>query len=86
MIRSKTTLGLLALWLVPGLGPRRLELLLNELGSLEAVFRASPATLSGITGLNAERVQPIPDAMNSEALKTELSLIEKQYLNFFQHC
>ncbi len=81
MIESKTTLGLLALWLIPGLGPRRLKMLIEELGSPDAIFGASMAILSGITGLRTEQVEGIPTAMNSMALKKEISLIEKYQLH-----
>lgn len=80
MIESKITLGLLALWLIPGLGPRRLELLINELGSPDAVFGTPVATLSRITGLGAKAVEAIPEALSSEALKKELSLIDTHQL------
>lgn len=81
MIESKTTLGLLALWLIPGLGPRRVEALLKELGSIDAIFGAPVSTLARITGLQAPSVESIPDALSSEVFKRELSLIDTHQLN-----
>lgn len=81
MIESKTTLGLLALWLIPGMGPRRLDQLLNTLGSLDTVFGTSIATLAGITGLAPHQVEEIPVALESEHLQVELKLIEKYRLH-----
>jgi len=80
MIESKTTLGLLALWLIPGLGPRRIEMLLREFGQIDAVFKAPVSMLARITGLPPENVAAIPDALSSAALEKELSLIETHQL------
>jgi len=85
MVDSKTTLGLLALWLIPGLGPRRIEMLLEQLGSLDAIFGASVANLAATTGLTAQSAQQIPEAQNSEALQQELSLIEKYQLQVIDY-
>jgi DNA processing protein len=85
MIDSKTTLGLLALWLIPGLGPRRIEMLLEQLGSLDAIFGASVANLAATTGLTVQSAQLIPDAQNSEALKQELSLIDRYQLQVIDY-
>ncbi|MBU2645910.1 DNA-processing protein DprA [bacterium] len=85
MINSKTTLGLLALWLIPGLGPRRIEMLCQQLGSLDAVFGASIDNLSKITSLAPEMVKSIPEAMTSKTLQQELSLIEKYRLRILDN-
>ena len=80
MIESKTTKGLLALWLIPGMGPRRIETLLQQLGSLDAVFSTSQADLARITGLDPELIKSIAEGLNSRALHKELSLIDKYQL------
>lgn len=85
MMDSKDTLRLLALWLIPGLGPRRIEMLLQQLGSLDAIFGASLSTLSRITGLAAEKIKSIPDGTDSKSVQQELSLIEKYQLQVLDY-
>ncbi|MBT3225790.1 MAG: DNA-protecting protein DprA [Deltaproteobacteria bacterium] len=85
MIESKTTKGLLALWLIPGLGPRRIETLLQQLGSLDAIFSTSAAELARITGLKPDIVKSISEGLNSKALHQELSFIEKYQLQVLDY-
>ncbi len=80
MIESKTTKGLLALWLIPGMGPRRIETLLQQLGSLDAIFNTSQTDLTRITGLDPELIKGITEGLNSKALHQELSFIDKYQL------
>jgi predicted Rossmann fold nucleotide-binding protein DprA/Smf involved in DNA uptake len=48
---SPNTHGLLRLTMVPGLGPVLISRLLREMGSAEAVLRASPSALRSVRGI-----------------------------------
>jgi DNA processing protein len=85
MIESKTTKGLLALWLIPGMGPRRIETLLQQFGNLDDVFNASQVELAKTTGLGPELIKRIAEGLNSKALDQELSLIDKYKLKVLDY-
>jgi len=85
MIESKTTKGLLALWLIPGMGPRRIETLLQQFGDPDAVFSTSQVELAKITGLGPELIKGIAEGLNSKALDQELSFIDKYKLQVLDY-
>ncbi|MBI3317928.1 MAG: DNA-protecting protein DprA [Candidatus Omnitrophica bacterium] len=71
--------ALIALTLVPAIGPATIRRLLEALGAPERVFEVSPASLKPLmsrTGTD-EAVGQIAEAKKGEALRGELSLIER---------
>jgi DNA processing protein len=77
----ETTLGLLALWLLPGLGPKRIKKLWDHFGSIKPIFDAKPSHLTELLGSNFQMAQEIPHALDSDRLKSELHLIETHSVN-----
>jgi DNA processing protein len=59
---SPNTHGLLRLTMVPGLGPVLISRLLREMGSAEAVLRASPSALRSVRGIGDAKAKLIEDA------------------------
>jgi DNA processing protein len=68
---------LIALWLIPGLGPRRFRNLLDYFGEIDKIFTAPPRDISKITGLDQKSAELIPTALDSKRFNDELQLIEK---------
>lgn len=70
----------IALNMVPGVGPSTFRKLLNAFGSPAQVFATPPHVLKTVPGVNAKVVQEIASFGNSDRLKKELELIEKQQI------
>jgi DNA processing protein len=68
---------LLALHLVPGLGPRLTAALLERFGSAAAVLRASPQQLSTVPHIGDKLARDLHQAMARLDLPAELALIER---------
>jgi len=71
---------LIALWLIPGLGPRRINVLLDYYVDIDLIFRASSKELARLTGLDAKITELIPNAQESKRYKEELRLLDKHQL------
>jgi DNA processing protein len=74
---TDTTLGILALWLIPGLGPRRIQRLLDAFSSVSSIFNSPPRNLAELIDGDRQIAQSIPAAMDSKELEKELMLIER---------
>ncbi|MBU2511816.1 DNA-processing protein DprA [bacterium] len=84
---SDSTIGLLALWLIPGLGPRRIQKLYDCFSRVESIFNASISRLSEAAGVDNKIASLIPQALDSDSLKKELTLIgehQVEVLDFTQ--
>jgi DNA processing protein len=68
---------LLALHLVPGLGPRRTAALLEHFGSAAAVRRADAATLACVPGLGPKLSRDIAERLPIVNVDAELALLEQ---------
>jgi DNA processing protein len=68
---------LLALHLVPGLGPRRTSALLHHFGSAGAALRAGADRLLHVPGIGDTLARELPPAMAAADVDAELALIEK---------
>ena len=77
---SKQALNLLALWLIPGLGPHRINRLLQTFGDVEGVLKAPIARLTGIKGITSPLAASIASAQESAEFERECRLIEKYRL------
>ena len=80
MVLSKQTSEVLALWLVPGLGPHRISRLIQTVGDVEELFQASVANLLQIEGISPKLATLIKTAKESPAFEQECRLIEKYRL------
>lgn len=69
---------IIALSLVPGIGPRRIKALFEKAGSAEEIFRMPLPVLSGILRLSPEAVSGIRSVRNSEEYAEELAYIERE--------
>ncbi len=74
---SNTTKGLIALWMIPGLGPIRIQTLWEEFGNIEAIFNTPHHRLAELLGVNSSLTSSIPQAIESKELLKELELIKK---------
>ena len=75
---NETTLALLALWLIPGLGPKKIQKLVDSFSSVDKIFGASYQSLREILGLTEDQIiHDIPGALDSDILKRELEYIDK---------
>ncbi|MBT4288678.1 MAG: DNA-protecting protein DprA [Deltaproteobacteria bacterium] len=81
MAIDERTTKILALWLIPGLGPRKIALLVNFFGDINQVFEASIQQLIKVDGINHQIANEIKTILTSKQLQQELSLIEKNQLN-----
>ncbi len=77
MTLEPRTADWLALWLVPGIGPKRIAALLDALGRIEDILSASHSALTQ-AGLSSELAQAVMEARESMELKAELTRIEDQ--------
>ncbi len=77
MSLSDSTIGFLALWLIPGLGPRRIQKLCDRFSHVESIFNASTNQVVEACGVDSTTARLIPQALNSNKLQKELTLIEK---------
>ncbi|MCP4298239.1 MAG: DNA-protecting protein DprA [Proteobacteria bacterium] len=68
---------LLALWLVPGIGPKKIQTLCEHFSNIELIKRAKVKELSQLEGINQTIAEEIVRAFDSKGLKRELELIEK---------
>ncbi len=68
---------LLALHLVPGLGPRRTAALLEHFGSAAAVRRANAAALARVPGLGPKLSREIAERLPTVDVDAELALLER---------
>lgn len=75
------TLKLLALWMIPGIGPRRITRLLSHFENPEDIFTASPKRLSEILNIGLDKTRLIPDALNTKQFKDEIRQLEKYDLD-----
>lgn len=80
MSLPNSTLGFLALWLIPGLGPRRISKLINNFENIESIFESSPQNLTRLLGMDSKISKLIPQARDSQIFKEELRLIKKYNL------
>jgi DNA processing protein len=71
---------LLALHLVPGLGPRLTKALLERFGSAAAVLRASPAQLMEVPHIGSKLAHALSEAMRRLDVAGELELIERHHV------
>ena len=69
--------ALLALQLVPGLGPMRTAALLERFGSATAAIRASAQELAEIPGLGGKLASSIAQALREVDVESELKLLEQ---------
>ncbi|MCG8337993.1 MAG: DNA-processing protein DprA [Proteobacteria bacterium] len=74
---SDTTKGIIALWMIPGLGPVRIQTLWEKLGSIDAIFNTPHQRLAELLGVNPSVTSGIPWAMESKEFIKELELINK---------
>lgn len=76
---SADALGLLALTVIPGLGPVLIGRIVKHLGSAEAVLHAEPAQLRLIQGLTDKRIEALISARRNatDAAKREADAIAK---------
>lgn len=72
-----STLGLIALWLLPGLGPRRIYKLWHHFTAIEPIFDAKPGFLADLLSIEQAVAESIPGAMASKELLREVDLIDK---------
>jgi DNA processing protein len=70
-------MALLALHLVPGLGPRLTAALLSRFGSAEAVLRASTHDLRQVPHLGASLAEAVSQALRAVDVPAELGRMEK---------
>ncbi len=68
---------LLALHLVPGIGPRLTAALLEEFGSAAQVLKASPAELREVPYIGDGLAERLASALQSSAVEEELNRIER---------
>ena len=68
---------LLALHLVPGLGPRLTKALLDRFGSPAAALQATPSQLSDIPHIGDKLARRLSDAMRTVDVNAELELLER---------
>src|SRR5262245_22512745 len=71
---------LLALTLVPGMGPRLTAALISHFGTAAAVRRASAHELRQVTHIGEKLSQQFAVALRSIELEIELSLLEKHHV------
>lgn len=76
MALTPATRGILALWHIPGLGPRRIRKLWNSFGSVDAIFNTKIRDLAALLEMPPDSVSSIPSALESKSFKEELQLIE----------
>ena len=69
--------ALLALRLVPGIGPRLLSALLDRFGSAVAAIQASPAQLETVPHLRGEVASRLAQAARDSGVDTELGLLAR---------
>lgn len=68
---------LVALGLVPGLGPRLTAALLERFGSAAAILKATPAELRGVRHIGEKLAADLHAAMSRSDVSEELALIER---------
>ncbi len=78
---SDTTRGILALWLLPGMGPVRIQTLWDKFGCIQSILNAKPGYLAEILGVGINVTAGIPKALESEELATELQQIGEQQIH-----
>lgn len=69
--------GVLALWLVPGLGPRKITNLLEHFGTVEKILSSSIDELRHVEGITPTLAGKIPQALTDPRLQKELELIDQ---------
>jgi DNA processing protein len=67
----------LALYLVPGIGPKLAAALLHHFGSTAAILQASPAELLDIPHLPATTAESVKKSLHSRDVEAELELVNK---------
>ncbi len=72
---------MLALSLVPGLGPRLTAALLKRFGSAEAIIKASPDQLRQVPHIGDKLAQQFAAALRSSPVEEELNQIERHGIN-----
>lgn len=80
-----STENLLALWLIPGLGPHRINQIVASYNPLEAVFHANPTELCQRLDISSETAQAIIGAKSSPVYFKELELIESHHLRVLDY-
>src|SRR6266536_5971751 len=71
------TRDLLALQLIPGLGPLRIAALLEHFGSPGAILAASAEQLAGVSGIGSKLSADIVQGRREVDVEEELRLLEK---------
>ncbi len=77
MKSTDTTLAILALWLIPGLGPVRIQRLVDSFSNVNDIFNSSLKSLTEILGGEHKLAEQIPGALESSDFKLELDQIER---------
>src|SRR5208337_1210371 len=72
---------LLALHLIPGLGPRLTAALLERFGSAVAILRATSAQLQSVPHIGAKLAQDFSEAMRTVNIEAEVALLERHETN-----
>ena len=67
--------GLLALWLVPGLGPRKITNLLDYFGTPERIFSSGIGEISRVNGITPTLAEKISQAPADPRVEKELELL-----------
>ncbi|MEA3490098.1 MAG: DNA-processing protein DprA [Candidatus Omnitrophota bacterium] len=75
---NKTCRDIIALTFVPGLGPKRIILLLEEIPETEDIFRCSRSRLMEIAGMRSEQAGKIRSIRDSKEYGEELAYLEKE--------
>jgi DNA processing protein len=68
---------LLALWLVPGLGPRKIRAVCDHFPELTEILHVPVREIARIQGINHDLASAIVDIFDSDTLAAELRLIEQ---------
>ena len=71
---SPSARSLLALTMVPGLGPVRIANLIREIGSIEGVINASAAQFSRVRGIGSQTATSISEHLHSSVAKVDAEL------------
>lgn len=80
---DQETLDWLALWLIPGLGPRKIQKLVEQFGSPRAVLNANAGQLGTVSSLKPDMITGITRAFQSKSMQKELDLVDSYGLNLF---
>jgi DNA processing protein len=74
---DESTKKMMALWLVPGLGPRKIAMLIKNFKNINHIFDASYRQLIKVEGLTDKIANDIKTILTAPQFQQELALIEK---------